>query len=84
MSKTNSKEILHSVLIDKEDLKRFIDVANSMDELHDMVFQGYIDTVAEKREAWAEHLYCEFVLAWMQLCARQIVVLHNIQEDKEK
>lgn len=82
--KVNPDDIKNDVVLDKYTIKEFIDTCNSLDELHSQIFQGYIAENTGKAESWCEHLYCEFVLAYLQLATNQLLELHNINNNKEE
>ena len=76
--KTDPEDIKNDVTIDRYTIRDFIREVNMMDELHMSIFQGYQGETG-KAEAWCEHMFCEFILAYLDMATKHLVELNNLK-----
>lgn len=79
--KTNPEDIKNDVTIDRYTIRNFIENINTMNELHMSIFQGYQGETG-KAEAWCEQMFCEFVLAYLDMAVQRIVELYNFEQSR--
>lgn len=79
--KTDPEEIKNDVTISCYTIRDFIEEINMMDELHMSIFQGYQGDTG-KAEAWCEHMFCEFVLAYLDMATKRLVEIHNLKQSR--
>lgn len=78
---TNPEDIKNDVTIDRYTIRDFIKDVNTMDELHMSIFQGYQGETG-KAEAFCEHMFCMFVLAYLDMATKRLVELHNLEQSR--
>ena len=79
--KTNPEDIKNDVTISRYTIRDFIEDVNAIDELHMSIFQGYQGETG-KAEAFCEHMFCEFVLEYLNMVTKRLVELHNFEQSR--